>query len=176
MEGMMTRTLAITFAALLGFTPIPRGTDIPVTLDQDVPINRDKFGDSFNAHVARDVTVSGKVVVPQGAPAQVKLVESGDKSDQATLQLSKIRVDGKMRDVATENAKTDTQKSGLDMKERTAVGAAAGAVVGAITGAGVLKGAIVGAGGGLAWSLLDKNRKVDDGTTLRFSLSKDLHD
>ncbi len=49
------------------------------------------------------------------------------------------------------------------MKERTAVGAAAGAVVGAITGAGVLKGAIVGAGGGLAWSLLDKNREVTTG-------------
>jgi hypothetical protein len=176
MEDRMTRTLAITFAALLGFgTPIPRGTDIPVTLDQDIPIQREKFGESFDAHVSRDVTVNGKIVIPQGAPARVKLVENAEKSDQATLRLSKIRVDGEMREVATENAKTDTEKSGLDMKERTAVGAAAGAVVGAITGAGVLKGAIVGAGGGLAWSLLDKKRKVDDGTTLRFSLQHELN-
>ena len=172
----MIRPLAITMAALLGFgAPIPRGTDIPVTLDQDIPIKREKFGESFEAHVARDVTVNGKVVIPQGAPAQVKLVESPEKSDAATLRLSKIRVDGEMRDVTTENAKTDSKKSGLDMKERTAVGAAAGAVVGAITGAGVLKGAIVGAGGGLAWSLLDKNREVEDGTTLRFPLQEELN-
>ena len=171
----MTRTLAITFAALLGFgAPIPRGTDIPVTVDQDIPVKREHFGEAFDAHVARDVTVNGKIVIPQGAPAQVKLVESADKPDAATLQLSKVRVDGELKDVATDNAKADTEKSGLDMKERTAVGAAAGAVVGAITGAGVLKGAIVGAGGGLAWSLLDKNREVQDGTTLRFSLQKEL--
>ena len=172
----MTRGLAITFAALLGFgAPIPRGTDIPVTVDQNIPVKREKFGESFDAHVTRDVTVNGKIVIPQGAPAQVKLVESAEKSDAATLQLSKVRVNGEMRDVATENAKTDTEKSGLDMKERTAVGAAAGAVVGAVTGAGVLKGAIVGAGGGLAWSLLDKNREVHDGTTLRFSLQHELN-
>jgi hypothetical protein len=128
----MTRGLAITFAALLGFgAPIPRGTDIPVTVDQNIPVKREKFGESFDAHVTRDVTVNGKIVIPQGAPAQVKLVESAEKSDAATLQLSKVRVNGEMRDVATENAKTDTQKSGLDTKERTAVGAAAGAVVGA---------------------------------------------
>ncbi len=172
----MTRTLAITVAALLGFgAPIPRGTDIPVTVDQKIPIKREKFGETFDGHVARDVTVNGKVMIPQGAPAKVKLVESGDKPDQATLQLSKIRVNGEMKDVSTENAKTDTEKSGLDMKERTAVGAAAGAVVGAVTGAGVLKGAIIGAGGGLAWSLLDKNREVQDGTTLRFSLQHELN-
>jgi len=172
---MMIRTLAITLAALVGSgAPLPRGTDIPVTLDQDIPIKSDRVGESFDAHVTRDVTANGKVVIQQGAPAQVKLVQSPGKSDAATLQLSKIRVDGQMRDVATENAKTDTEKSGLDMKERTAVGAAAGAVVRAVTGAGVLKGAIVGAGGGLAWSLLDKNREVQDGTKLSFSLQKDL--
>jgi hypothetical protein len=172
----MTRGLAITFAALLGLgVVVPRGTDIPVTVDKNIPVKREKFGESFDAHVARDVTVNGKVVIPQGAPAKVKLVETSDKPDQATLQLSKIRVNGEERDVSTENARTDTEKSGLDMKERTAVGAAAGAVVGAVTGAGVLKGAIVGAGGGLAWSLLDKNREVHDGTTLRFSLEHDLN-
>ena len=171
----MTRGLAITFAALLGLgVVIPRGTDIPVTVDKNIPVKREKFGESFEAHVTRDVTVNGKIVIPQGAPTQVKLVESAEK-DAATLQLSKVRVNGEMRDVATENAKTDTEKSGLDMKERTAVGAAAGAVVGAITGAGVLKGAIVGAGGGLAWSLLDKNREVHEGSTLRFSLEHDLN-
>ncbi len=171
----MLRTMSITLAALLGFgAPIPRGTDIPVTVDENIPIKRDKLGESFDAHVSRDVTVNGKVVIPEGSPAKVKLVESPEKSDAASLQLSQIRLNGRMRDVTTEDAKADTEKSGLDMKERTAVGAAAGAVVGAVTGAGVLKGAIVGAGGGLAWSLLDNGREVQDGTTLRFSLQQEM--
>jgi len=171
----MTRTLPIAFAALLGLAgPIPRGTDIPVTVDQDIPIKRENVDQSFDAHVSRDVTVNGEIVIPEGAPAKVKLVEKPEKSDAASLQLSQVRLNGAMRDVNTEDAKADTDKPGLDTKERTAVGAAAGAVVGAVTGAGVLKGAIVGAGGGLAWSLLDKNRVVKDGAALRFSLQQEL--
>ena len=169
------RTLAITVVALLGFgAPIPRGTDIPVTVDQDIPIKREKLGESFDAHVSRDVTVNGKVVIPEGTPAKVKLVESPEKADAASLQLSQIRLNGEMRDVTTEDAKADTGKPGLDTKERAAAGAAAGAVVGAVTGLGVLEGAIVGAGGGLAWSLLDKNRVVEDGATVRFSLQEEV--
>ncbi len=60
-------------------------------MDQNIPVKREKFGESFDAHVTRDVTVNGKVVIPQGAPAKVKLVETSDKPDQATLQLSKVR-------------------------------------------------------------------------------------
>jgi hypothetical protein len=171
----MVRTIAVSVAALLGFSaPIPRGTDIPVTIDQDIAIKHENLGESFDAHVTRDVTVNGKVVIPEGAPAKVKLVESPEKSDAASLKLSQVRLDGEMRDVTTDDAKADTEKSGLDMKERTAVGAAAGAVIGAVTGAGVLKGAIVGAGGVLAWSLLDKNREVQDGATVQFSLQQEL--
>jgi hypothetical protein len=171
----MIRTLSVTLVALLGLgPPIPSGTDIPITVDENIPVQRERFGEGFEAHVTRDVVLNGKVVIPQGAPAEVKLVESAEKSGAATLRLSKIRVDGEMRDVNTGNAEADTEKSGLDMKERTAVGAAAGAVVGAVTGAGVLKGAIVGAGGGLAWSLLDKDRQVDEGTPVKFSLEEEL--
>jgi len=49
-------------------------------------------------------------------------------------------------------------------------------VVGAVTGAGVLEGAVVGAGGGLAWGLLTDNhdKKIDDGTDLRFELERRL--
>lgn len=167
----MLRTLAITTVALLGFgAPIPRGTDIPVTVDQDIAVKQENLGESFNAHVSRDVTVNGKVVIPEGAPAKVKLVKSPEKSDAASLKLAQIRLNGEMKDVTTEDAKADTDKPGLDTKER----AAAGAVVGAVTGIGVLKGAVVGAGGGLALSLLDKSRVVEDGSTLRFSLQEEL--
>ncbi len=173
----MFRTIGVTLAALASSTilTIPKGTDIPVTLDEDIPVESSRVGDTFEAHVTRDVEVKGEVVIVAGSPAQVKLVRSEEKSDAATLRLAKVHVDGDMRGVSADVAKPDTDRSGLGTAEKTAVGAAAGAVVGAVTGAGVLEGAVVGAGGGLAWGLLDKSgREVEDGTTLRFSLKKDL--
>ena len=155
---------------------IPRGTDIPVTLDEDIPVARDKIGDTFEGHITRDVKVDGEVVLVRGAPAELKLVQSGDRANAATLQLSKVHVNGDMRRVETDVARADTDESGLSTAEKTAVGAGAGAIVGAVTGAGVLEGAVVGAGGGLAWGLLDskRGREVEDDTSLRFSLEDDL--
>jgi hypothetical protein len=172
----MFRAMSVALAALAGtVVSIPRGTDIPVTLDEDVPISSDNIGDSFEASVTRDVVVDGEVVIVAGSPAEVRLVRSGEKNDAATLRLTKVHVDGDMRSVASDEAKADTDRERLGTKEKTAVGAAAGAVVGAVTGAGVLEGAIVGAGGGLAWGLLDKTgREVKDDTPLRFSLEEDL--
>lgn len=173
----MIRSISVALAALAGSAvlTIPRGTDIPVTLDEDVPIRSDRVGQSFDARVTRDVVVDGEVVIAAGSPAEVKLVKSEDKADAATLRLSRVHVDGEMRRVKTDVAKADTEGAGLNTGEKTAVGAAAGAVVGAVTGAGVLEGAIVGAGGGLAWGLLDEEgQEVKDDTALRFALEKDL--
>ncbi len=171
----MIRSIGVALAMFAGSTvlTIPAGTDIPVTLDEDVPIEQEHIGDTFEAHVTRDVTVKGEVVIPAGTPAEVKLVESPEKKGAATLRLARINLDGDMRSVSTDVAKPDTDERGLGTGEKTAVGAAAGAVVGAVTGAGVLEGAIVGAGGGLAWGLLDeRGREVPDDTSLRFSLEK----
>jgi hypothetical protein len=172
----MLRTLSVV-AMLAGSTvlTIPEGTDIPVTLDEEVPIAEDRIGDSFEATVTRDVEVDGEVVIVAGSPAEVKLVRSDEKGDAATLRLTKVHVDGDMRSVTTDDAKADTERDGLSTTEKTAAGAAAGVVVGAVTGASILEGAIVGAGGGLAWGLLDKSgRQIDDDTPLRFSLEKEL--
>jgi hypothetical protein len=116
------------------------------------------------------------VAIPAGAPAKVRLVESSEKQNAATVRLSEVRVNGEMQDVAVSDARADTDARGLGTGEKTAVGAAAGAVVGAVTGAGVLEGVVVGAGGGLAWGLLsDGEREIDDGTTLRFELEEELN-
>jgi hypothetical protein len=173
----MIRSIGVALAMFAGGTvlTIPAGTDIPVTLDEDVPIAEANIGDTYEAHVTRDVIVKGEVVIAAGSPAEVKLVKSPEKEGAATLRLTGVNVDGDMRQVNTHVAKADTDEKGLDTKEKTAVGAAAGAVVGAVTGAGVLEGAIVGAGGGLAWGLLDEgDRQVPDDTRLRFSLEKKL--
>jgi hypothetical protein len=172
----MIRSIGVALAIVGGTVlPIPRGTDIPVTLDENVPVEQDKIGDTFEAHVTRDVVVNGEVVIPEGSPAEVRLVKSPENADAATLRLTGVNVDGDMRSVSSDVAKADSEKSGLSTAEKTAVGAAAGAVVGAVTGAGVVEGAVVGAGGGLAWGLLDQQgRAVPDDTRLRFSLDEKL--
>jgi hypothetical protein len=172
----MMRTMSVALAALAGTVlTIPSGTPIPVTLDEDIPIESDRIGDSFDAHVTRDVVVKGEVVIAAGSPAEVRLVKSDTDQNVATLRLAKVNVNGDMRSVSADVAKPDTDESSLGTKEKTAVGAAAGAVVGAVTGAGVLEGAVVGAGGGLAWGLLDeRGTEINDGTTVRFELEKKL--
>lgn len=153
---------------------IPSGTNIPVTLDKDIPLDRNRFGEAFPAHVTRNVVINGKVAVPQGAPAEVKLMPSDEKANSATLQLSKLEVGGHMREVSSSSARADADEK-LGTGKKTAIGAAAGAVVGAVTGAGVIKGAVVGAGGGLAWGLLSHSTKqVDDDTRLKFQLQQDV--
>lgn len=155
---------------------IPPGTAIPVTLDEDIPVSRDNLGDTFEGHITRDVEVNGEVVLVGGAPVEVKLVEHEGSDESATLELTRVHVNGDMRRVSAGEAKADADKSGLSTAEKTGVGAAAGAIVGAVTGAGVLEGAIVGAGGGLAWGLLDGDRArvVDDDSRLRFELEEEL--
>ena len=173
----MVRSIALALATIAGGTilTIPRGTEIPITLDEEVPIERERMGDTFEAHVTRDVVVDGEVAIAAGSPAEVELVESPDRKGAATLRLSRINLNGDARNVSTDVAEADTDESGLGTAEKTAVGAAAGAVVGAVTGAGVLEGAIVGAGGGLAWGLLDeRGREVPDDTRLSFSLDEEL--
>jgi hypothetical protein len=156
---------------------IPSGTDIPVTLDENIPVTRDHIGDTFQGHITRDIKVDGRVALVADTPVEVKLVEQSAGSKAATLRLVKVNVNGDMRRVQADVAKADTDERGLSTAKKTGVGAAAGAIVGAVTGVGVLKGAIVGAGGGLAWGLLDGNQthEVKDDTRLRFSLEQDLN-
>ena len=156
--------------------PIPAGTDIPVTLGEDVTINEANLEKTFEGEVTRDVVVDGDVAIRQGAPVQVHLVRNDDQEDQATLRLVGVQIDGQMRNVTTENARADTEKDRAETGKKTGIGAAAGAVIGAVTGVGVVKGAVLGAGGGLAWGLLGgRDREVDRGTQLQFELSQSVN-
>lgn len=158
------------------FAAIPAGTDIPVTLSQDVTINEKNIGQTFEAQVTRDVIVDGDVAIRQGAPAQVRLVRNEENQDQATLRLSGVQIGGEMRTVTTESARADTEKDRAGTAKKTGIGAAAGAVIGAVTGVGVVKGAVLGAGGGLAWGLLSgRDREVNNGTQLEFELSESVN-
>ena len=84
--NLRSRARGISQAALVGFqlfavTPlptmrigaaaltIPSGTDIPITVDQNIALKQDQIGKTFPAHVTRNVLVNGAVAIPAGAPA-----------------------------------------------------------------------------------------------------------
>ena len=58
---------------------IPAGTDIPVTIDESIALKADQVGNTFAAHVTRDVVVDGSVAIPGGTPASVILVASDER-------------------------------------------------------------------------------------------------
>jgi hypothetical protein len=184
--NLLSRARGISHAALVGFQllggttligaaalTIPSGTDIPVTIDENIAVKQDQIGKTFPAHITRNVLVNGAVAIPAGAPAQVTLVESKDTPGAASFQLQRVSIGGSMRSVRTDVAHADQSKSGMSTGKKTGIGAAAGAVIGLVTGGGggLLKGAAVGAGGGLAWGLLSKgSNEVKAKTPLAFAL------
>lgn len=156
---------------------IPSGTDIPVTIDENISLKQDQIGRTFSAHVTRNVLVNGAVAIAADAPAVVRLIESKDTPGAASFQLQRVSIGGSMRSVQADVAHADQSKSGLSTGKKTGIGAAAGAVIGLVTGggSGLLKGAAVGAGGGLAWGLLSKgNNEVKASTPLAFALISPL--
>jgi hypothetical protein len=161
--------------ALLPLVTIPRGTDVPVTLDADVAIKQDQVGHTFAAHITRDVVVNGTVAIHAGAPAQVRLVESKHTPGAASFRLVSVSLNGQMHPVRTDIARADATESGSSTARKTGIGALAGGAVGLVLGGGegLLKGAVAGAGGGLAWGLLDHgSRQLQHDARLLFSLRK----
>ena len=75
---------------------IPRGTDIPVTLDENVTLKRDQVGNTFPAHITRDILVNGVVAIRAGVPAQVVLVESENTPGAASFRLVTVSIRGDM--------------------------------------------------------------------------------
>jgi hypothetical protein len=150
---------------------IPAGTEIPVTIDESIALKADQVGNTFSAHVTRDVVVDGSVAIPGGTPANVILVASDERPGAATFRLARVSIDGRMRRVETDVARADAAHSGLSTAKKTGIGALAGGVLGIVTGGGLLRGAIVGAGGGLAWGLLDHGtNRVEQDAQLLFPL------
>jgi hypothetical protein len=169
---MTVRLWSAALVAVVGFT-IPRGTDIPVSLDMNVALKRDQVGNTFPAHITRDVMVGGAVALPAGTPAEVTLVESEDTPGAASFRLVSLSVSGQTLAVRTDVARADATGSGLSTGRKTGIGALAGGALGLVIGGGdgLLKGAAAGAGGGLAWGLLDHDgRRVEHDTPLLFSL------
>src|SRR3954454_19645980 len=100
---------------------IPQGTDIPVTLDVRVMVKPDQVGNTFPAHITRDLVVEGAVGIPAGAPAEVALLESENGPNAASFRLTRVSIGGRMRPVWTDAARADATASGPNLGQKAGI-------------------------------------------------------
>ncbi|HKF67381.1 MAG TPA: hypothetical protein VKB36_12640, partial [Vicinamibacterales bacterium] len=146
---------------------IDAGTEISVQTDETIDGSTASEGQTFAADVTEAVRdAQGKVVIPQGAKAQViikSLAKAGKIQGQAdlVLDLASVSIDGRQYALSTVDLE-EKGRAGLGKNKRTAEfvggGAAIGGVVGALLGGGkgAAIGAGIGAGGGTAAQAVTK--------------------
>ena len=98
--------LLFSFGAFAQYsTTLPAGTEVHVRVDQDINAKNGNVsaGAMFPGTVSRDITdANGNVVVPRGARAQLAVVQTGNNSNDMTLDLRSVQVNGR-------NYRMDTQ-------------------------------------------------------------------
>lgn len=173
--------LSVLPALALAAVSIPTGTSITVRMIESVDSKTHAAGQTFRASLDEPVTVDGRTVLPKGADAVTKLVESrqGGKlsgKPELILTLASVTHGGKSYDVPTSEAII----AGQSRSKRTGLmvggGAVLGAVIGAIAGGGkgAAIGAATGAGAGGAYQVLTKGDavRIPSETRLTFSLGQ----
>ncbi len=130
---------------------IPAGTVVTVRLIDSIDSDITGEGERFRASIDDPIVVNNQVVIPRNADATVQVVrvqQSGriKGSDEVSLKLFDITVDGRSYEIATNYAEVKTGGKGKSTAKTTAVTTGVGAALGAIFGGG--KGAAIGAGAG----------------------------
>ncbi len=161
---------------------IPSGSIITVRTIDSIDSDITDEGERFRASIDDPIVVDGRVVIPRGADAtlQVVRVEQSGKlsgSDEVSLKLFDVTVNGRAYDVASNYAEVKSESKGRQTAKRTAVATGVGAVLGGIFGGG--KGAAIGAGAGAGTAVLvqmtrGKNVRIPSETRLDFVLRAPL--
>jgi hypothetical protein len=146
---------------------LPSGTNLSVTLDQEIGTKSSKVGDTFSATVRdRVVATNGQTVIPAGAKVYGKVtgLDNSDRVGEAAaikIDFERIEANGRSNPFYAKVTATNLQTRGADTRDETlkkaGVGAAAGAVLGAILSGGdldkILIGGALGAAAGTVISL-----------------------
>ena len=83
----------------LHLVTLPRGTEITATVGQTLASNKNHWGDSFEATIARPVKVDGKIVLPRGTEVTGRVRAINDH--ELKVVLSSVVVHGVYCDLAT---------------------------------------------------------------------------
>jgi hypothetical protein len=129
------------------------GTNLVIRMIDAVDSENNSVGQTFRASLDAPVTVNGQTVIPRGADAVVKLVDSKDSGKltgraELALALMSVNVNGRMVDINTQTVSRESDSRGKKTAEKAVVGGVLGTIIGAAAGGG--KGAAVGAGAGAA--------------------------
>ncbi len=162
---------------------IPAGDRVAVRMTDGVDSGKDKMGQTFRASLEAPLTANGRVVIPSGAPAVVKLTNLSKAgrirgNNEITLQLASIEYGGKAYEIDSSTFADQGKAKGKQTAIRSGIGAAAGALIGGLAGGG--KGAGIGAaaggGGVLGYQLFTHGSKVKipSETVVNFRLESPL--
>ena len=167
---------------------VPAGTEVHVRTDQAINAKTENVqpGARFPGTISRDVMGSnGQVIIPKGAPAQLAVVAVGNNSNDMTLDLRSVDINGRHYRLETEStsAAGSSKNGGLGANKRTGEyvggGALAGTLIGALAGGGkgAAIGAILGAGAGAGTQVLTRGKElnVPAETELNFRLENGVH-
>ena len=160
---------------------VSAGTEIQVRTDQAINVkDAGRVGETYSGSVANEVLdQNGRVAIPKGSRAEMRLVSTGSNSKDMTLDLDSVTVDGRRYKIQSEalNAGSN-QKQGVGANKRTGKfvggGAVAGTLIGALAGGG--KGAAIGAlaggaaGAGAQTLTRGKSLDIPAETVLRFKI------
>jgi hypothetical protein len=127
------------------------GTNLVIRMIDAVDSDVNRNGQTFAASIDEPVMMGGQTIIPRGADAVVKLVDSKESGkltgkSELTLSLMSVRVNGQMVDINTQTVERDSSSRGARTAKVAGGTAAVGAIIGALAGGG--KGAAIGAGAG----------------------------
>jgi len=161
---------------------VPAGTVIHVRIIDAINVDLSKPGQTYRASVDDPVMMGGNAVIPRGADvtlqaAAVKQAGKFKGSDEITLKINTITVNGKRFDVVTEPLLQKGGSEGKKTARRTVGVAGLGAAIGGIAGggAGAAIGAAAGAGVGVAASAGGQSLKIPSETRFQFRLASDVN-
>src|SRR5712664_438530 len=162
---------------------VPANSIVTIRTIDAVDSSTNRAGEVFKASLDAPIVVDGRVIVPAGADAYVRLVSASSAGriagrSELSLELASIVFQGKTYSVVS----SDVKQSGASRGKRSAAtiggGAALGALIGAVAGGGkgAAIGAAVGGGAGTGVQVLTKGQqvKIPSETRLDFTLQQPL--
>lgn len=161
---------------------VPAGTVLKVRLEEAVSTKTHRTGQSFQASLADDLVVAGRLVARRGSRVEGRVTESvrsGKVKGLARMSLALVSIDtgGATQALESQPLHFEARSTKGEDAKKVGIGAGAGAVIGAVTGGkkGAAIGTAVGAGAGAGVVLLTRGEEVEFGVeqVFEFRLAKE---
>jgi hypothetical protein len=162
---------------------IPAGTAVSVRMMDGLDSEVNQVGDTFRASLESPLMVEDRVVAPAGTEVQGRVTDVKSAGhfkgrSELTLQLVRLRMNGKSYELATSVWNARGNSRGKRTAATIGGGSALGAIIGAIAGGGkgAAIGAAAGAGAGTGVQAITKGQqiKVQPEDVLQFRLANDV--